>query len=104
MITNTILIVPILILAVASTTTAFVHGFSAQEVGKGTAAIRKRTPLHELAEAGETKQLAELLRESTEIDARDEFGETPLFTAVRFNQRAAAALLIASGADVNAKD
>lgn len=60
--------------------------------------------LHKCAEVGDVKILSDLLRQTTQIEARDEFGETPLFRAVRYNKNEAAALLISHGANVNFRD
>ena len=74
---------------------------SAQNVSQTS---QRCNSLHKCAEVGDTKTLNELLRQTTQIDVRDEFGETPLFIAVRYDNNHAASLLISRGANVNARN
>ena len=60
--------------------------------------------LHKCAEVGDMQTLSELLQQTNQIDVRDDFGETPLFTAVRYENNEAASLLISHGANLNVRN
>lgn len=49
---------------------------------EGSQLPRGLTPLHAAAEAGNIRLAETLLKQGAEVDARDEFGNTPLSTAV----------------------
>ncbi len=62
------------------------------------------TTLHEAAASGNVAALAALLETTTNLEARNELGLTPLQVAVLHGHLAAAALLVDKGADVNVRD
>ena len=53
---------------------------------------------------GDTKTVKQLLAKGADIDARDEYGGTPLHGAAFFGQAEVAEMLIQEGADVNARN
>lgn len=60
--------------------------------------------LHQAAAEGDVEQVTELLAAGAAINTRDENGETPLYRAARYGRKQVAELLVAKGADVNAKE
>jgi len=56
------------------------------------------------ARAGQVEVMAWLSEQGQAVDARDNYGRTPLFWAVETNQLEAMAWLIEHGADINARD
>src|SRR5690348_8579695 len=59
--------------------------------------------LHDAAANGDLEQIKALLQQNPDlVSVRDKFGRTPLFVAVEFDHNAAAALLLANKADVDA--
>ena len=77
---------------------------SMSSVNQTTAQDKPCASLHQCAEVGDTKRLSELLRQTATIDVPNDYGETPLFTAVRYDNRDATALLISAGAKVNTRN
>lgn len=66
----------------------------------------KQTPveaLHAAARAGDTAEVIRLLATGVDVDARDSLGGTPLLDAVWEGREDAVRVLVAHGADVNAK-
>jgi len=61
-------------------------------------------PIHDAARKGDQDKVVALLKQNRELVlSRDKFGNTPLHLAALHNQPAVAALLLANGADVNAR-
>lgn len=60
--------------------------------------------IHEAALAGNVEVVQRLLTEGEEVDARDEFGMTPLHWAALLGQVETVQLLLGQGAEVNARD
>lgn len=61
-------------------------------------------PIHEAAEKGNQARVIALLKENPELaSSRDKFGNTPLHLAAKHNRVGIAELLLANGADVNAR-
>jgi len=61
--------------------------------------------IHEAAWEGNIKAVAQHLASGTDVNAEDDlYGDTPLLWAAGFGHKEVAVLLIAKGADVNAKD
>ncbi|MBL1377623.1 ankyrin repeat domain-containing protein [Zobellella iuensis] len=60
--------------------------------------------LRTAAAGGDAREVAALLAQGADMEARDRQGRTPLLIATHHNQVAAARVLIEAGADVNAKD
>jgi ankyrin repeat protein len=61
-------------------------------------------PIHDAARKGDQAKVVALLTQNPElVFSRDKFGNTPLHLAALHNQPAVAALLLANGADVNAR-
>jgi ankyrin repeat protein len=61
-------------------------------------------PIHDAARKGDQAKVVALLSQNPElVFSRDKFGNTPLHLAALHNQPAVAALLLANGADVNAR-
>ena len=68
------------------------------------------TPLHRVADPASPSlgndspaTIAELVAAGADLDARDEFGDTPLHYAAALSNPGAAKALIRAGADVNAR-
>lgn len=62
-------------------------------------------PIHDAARRGDQAKVAALLQQNPElVFSSDKFGNTPLHIAALHNQPAVAALLLANGADVNARN
>ncbi|MBE3110880.1 MAG: ankyrin repeat domain-containing protein, partial [Acidobacteria bacterium] len=61
------------------------------------------TPMHGLAEGGQTETLRVVLGAGAEVEARAWPGYTPLFAAVRAGQLASVKLLVERGADLEAR-
>ena len=60
--------------------------------------------IHVAAEFGQIASVKQHLAGGTDVDAKDEDGETPLHVAMGYGHKEIVELLIAKGADVNAKD
>jgi ankyrin repeat protein len=60
--------------------------------------------LHLAAEAGDVERVRELIAQGHDVNAFDEIGHTPLHYAASGEYLGVAALLLQSGADVNAHD
>jgi len=62
-------------------------------------------PIHDAARKGDQAKVVALLNQTPElVFSRDKFGNTPLHLAAQHNQPGVAALLLACGADVNARN
>jgi len=62
-------------------------------------------PIHDAARKGDQTRVVALLEQNPElVFSRDKFGNTPLHVAALHNQPTVAALLLANGADVNARN
>lgn len=62
-------------------------------------------PIHDATRKGDEAKVVALLKENPElVSSRDKFGNTPLHIAALHNQVEIAALLLANGADVNARN
>jgi ankyrin repeat protein len=59
--------------------------------------------IHQAAEAGNLKAVKKHLDAGTDVNAKDKYGRTPLDEAARKGHEEIVELLIAKGADVNAK-
>ena len=64
--------------------------------------VSKTTRLHWAAREGDIDAVRSLIEDGCEVDARNERGDTPLDTAVNFDQIDVARFLISRGADVSA--
>jgi DUF1680 family protein/ankyrin repeat protein len=62
-----------------------------------------RTVLHYAAERGNTGMAELLIASGADVNAKDQYGDTPLHLAVKAGHRNIIEMLIAKGADVNAK-
>ncbi len=62
------------------------------------------TPLHYAAHIGCSECTEMLIKNRANIDAKDYFGQTPLFIAINQQKYQCIKLLIDNGADINAKD
>lgn len=60
--------------------------------------------LHQCAEVDDVNRLKQLLQQTTQLELKDESGETPLFKAVRYDNASAVAILISASAEVNTKN
>ena len=60
-------------------------------------------PIHIAAKSGDLARIQKELDKGTDVNAKDNSGDTPLLRALLFGHEEVAALLIAAGADVNAK-
>jgi ankyrin repeat protein len=60
-------------------------------------------PIHIAAKSGELARIQKELDKGTDVNAKNNNGDTPLLRALLFGHEEVAALLIAAGADVNAK-
>ena len=60
--------------------------------------------IHDAAAGGHIKAIKQHLTAGTDVNARDVFGGIPLHQAAGYGRKVIAELLIAKGADVNAKD
>ena len=60
--------------------------------------------IHKAAEEGNISIIKQYLDDGWDVDANDSFDRTPLDRAAYSGQKEVAKLLIAKGADVNAKD
>ncbi|MDE2767101.1 MAG: ankyrin repeat domain-containing protein [Chloroflexota bacterium] len=64
-----------------------------------------RTPLHLVASYGANRSVVGVLLErGADIDARDNYGDTPLHTAIASDRLDVAVVLLENGADVDARD
>ncbi len=62
-------------------------------------------PIHDASRRGDQAKVVALLQQNPDlVSSRDKFGNTPLHVAALHDQSAIAALLIANGADVNARN
>jgi len=59
--------------------------------------------IHEAAGKGNIEAVKQHIAAGTDVNAKDEFGETPLHDAAKRDRKEVVELLIANGADVNAK-
>src|ERR1700758_2768211 len=67
--------------------------------------VAPANPIHEAARKGDQAKVIALLKQNPDlVSIKDKFGNSPLHLAALHNQPAIAALLIANGADVNAKN
>lgn len=83
------------------TSNAYMAEFLLARVEVSTTASATNTHSHVAAH----KDVVEsLLANASEVNVRDDDGDTPLHWAALFDQKAVAELLIASRAEVNAKD
>ena len=72
-----------------------------------TAAVNEGKPaksLHQAARDGDIEQVKKLIAQGTDVNARDENGDTALGIAVSYPSRAMVKLLISKGADIDVKD
>ena len=60
-------------------------------------------PIHIAAKSGDLARIQKELDKGTDVNAKNNNGDTPLLRALLFGHEEVAALLIAAGADVNAK-
>jgi ankyrin repeat protein len=60
--------------------------------------------LFEAATAGDNDQALILINRGADVNAQDEYGDTPLMYAARNGHSQTAMLLLSSGADVNVRD
>ena len=60
--------------------------------------------IHVAAESGNIEAVKQAIADGADVNARSEFGYTPLHFAAQNSRREIAELLIANGADVNAKN
>ena len=60
--------------------------------------------IHDASKEGNIEAVKQHLAAGTDVNAKDEEGETPLYQAVFVAHKELAELLIANGADLNAKD
>jgi ankyrin repeat protein len=61
----------------------------------------KKMSMHRAARKGDTTTIQNLLPNYRYIDSENKYGETPLFVAIRYNQKDAAALFLEKGANPN---
>jgi ankyrin repeat protein len=61
-------------------------------------------PIHDAAKIGDLAGVQAELDKGVDVGAKDEFGRTPLYLAAENGRKQVAELLIAKGADVNAKN
>eukprot|EP00276_Gloeochaete_wittrockiana_P008319 CAMPEP_0184659418 /NCGR_PEP_ID=MMETSP0308-20130426/29517_1 /TAXON_ID=38269 /ORGANISM="Gloeochaete witrockiana, Strain SAG 46.84" /LENGTH=121 /DNA_ID=CAMNT_0027099213 /DNA_START=9 /DNA_END=374 /DNA_ORIENTATION=+ len=64
--------------------------------------INQRTPLHWAADYGKVEVIDFLISKGADVEAKDRYGNTPLFSAIYEGHDAAVAALIAKGANKNA--
>jgi cytohesin len=70
-----------------------------------TSSVALCGPIHDAARKGDQNKVVALLAQNPElVFSRDNFGNTPLHLAALHNRPAVAALLLANGADVNARN
>ena len=75
-------------------------------VGCGEAQLTAKAPdisIHEAASDGNIEAVKQHLDAGADVNAKNEYGETPLHEAIFYFHKETAELLIAKGADVNAK-
>ena len=63
--------------------------------------IRRQITLHYAAETGNLETIQNLLPHYDDIDTENNQGETPLFVAIRYSKKDAAAMFLKNGADPN---
>ena len=63
-----------------------------------------RVDIHKAAELGNIEVVKQHIAAGTDVNAKGEYGKTPLIEATMLGQNEIAELLIAKGADVNTKD
>lgn len=62
------------------------------------------TALHYAAERGNTKIVQLLVENGADINAKNDFGNTPLLLAINFSMKDTVVYLLANGADVNVRN
>jgi cytohesin len=73
--------------------------------GKTSAWLNADNSIHAAAIAGHIEAVKQHLDAGTDVNAKDiQFGATPLYLAAEFGRKEVAALLLAKGAEVNARD
>ncbi|MEM2677506.1 MAG: ankyrin repeat domain-containing protein, partial [Thermofilaceae archaeon] len=60
--------------------------------------------LHKAAEEGDLQRVKKLVENGANVNAKDEYGSTPLYLAVLNGHLELARFLVEKGANVNAKD
>ena len=63
-----------------------------------------RTQLHRAIRAGDTQRIRALISNGSDVNAKDEYGETPLHRVASGDRSDLAKILLANGADANSKD
>lgn len=74
-------------------------GINPDELGEYQTGVNRRTPLHWASVMGRRPVIAELIKSSADVNAKDSFGRTPLHWAARHNNSGALEELLTHGAD-----
>ncbi len=96
---QSILILPIILFPLLISSPAFAAGDAVKSANLDSNSLLLLTA----AQKGDAETVGRLIAEQVHIDAKDDYGRTPLYVAVENGHAEVAALLIEAGADIEAR-